>query len=79
MLPFVVSVQPRRLKRGNGVGLVGLDGANHLPGADGPGDQTRTGHNPLGILEHQSVVGGDKRLALDAVDENGVDGLSCRG
>ena len=61
-------------QRLGGVGLVVLDGDDDPRGADPGGDVPRAGDDPLGRLEHDAVVAREERLALAAVDDDGVDG-----
>ena len=63
----------RALERGDGVRLVALhadDGARH---AEGVHHDAHAEVHALRVLHHAAVVGGEVRLALGTVDDDGVD------
>ena len=71
-----VHVRPRGLLQAlGGVGLVVLHADEHLPRADDLRGDAQTVHHRVRVFEHHAMIGAQKRLALRAVEDDGVDRL----
>ncbi len=64
------------LERLHGIGFVGLDCDDGTLGTGGSQQVTYAEENVAGLLEHDPMIGGQIRLALDAVDDDRIDRLA---
>ena len=60
----------------DGIGLVVLNEDHALGSADGLHHGPQAEDDVVGVLQHDTVVSGQVRLTLGAVDEDGIDGLA---